>query len=249
MSEKAQALVQQLVAAGEWPDPRLLEAILAEGKDARGPLLELVRRPTTSHDDEVALSFAVCLLGNLRTIADIPVLINLLRRFDNETLQDVSQTLGMFGFVAVEPALAVVCDRKLSANQRAEASTAAILAAGDDPYLRSRVSSVLRDLLTAYVARAAELKPPDVEMVTVLVEELTNLADPQARELIQQAFAANIVDTMMIRAEDVEEMYKEGPEEVMKPEPRAWLEEYQEIYQEELEMRRQQAGQPNPPPA
>jgi hypothetical protein len=89
-------------------------------------------------------------------------------------------------------------------------------------------------------------------MVTVFVSSLTNLADPQARELIDQAFRAGLVDTQVLRPKDVDDFYREGPEEVPRPDPRAWLEEYQDLYLEEMEARKEQAeaeGKAPPPPA
>ena len=41
----AASLVEEMVAAEEWPEPPLLEAILAQGQEAVPRLLEVVRRP------------------------------------------------------------------------------------------------------------------------------------------------------------------------------------------------------------
>jgi hypothetical protein len=252
MPDTARTLVGKLVAAGEWPEPGLLQAILDQGDAAVEPLLEVVRGHAHGPPGEAPLSLAVCLLGSLGAAAAVPDLVELLPRYDNETLQDVSRTLGLLGTPAVEPALAALRQPGLTPSQRAAASDAAVLAAGNDPELRARVAATIRELLADHVARAAELGSEDRKMVTVFVSSLTNLADPQARALIDQAFRAGLVDTQVLRPKDVDDFYREGPEEVPRPDPRAWLEEYQDLYEEEMEARKEQAeaeGKPPPPPA
>ncbi len=248
MSNKAHGLVQKLVAAGEWPDPKLLQAILDEGDAAVDPLLAVVRGHAHGGAAEASLSFAFCLLGSLGTAAVVSDLIELLRHYDNETLQDVARTLGLLGPAAVEPALAVLRQPDVPPSQRAAASDAAVLAAGNDPALRARVAATMRELLAGFVARADELGPEDRKMLTVLVEDLTNLADPQSRPLIDQAFEAGLVVTQVLRQKDVDDFYREGPEELPRPDPRAWLEEYQDLYQEEMEARKEQAAAARPAP-
>ncbi|HJT78968.1 MAG TPA: hypothetical protein VJ739_17355, partial [Gemmataceae bacterium] len=127
-STTARALVEEMVAAAEWPKPQLLEDILAQGEPAIDPLLEVVRRDVHGWPDEAPVCFAIDLLGSLGAVRAIPDLVGLFRRYDNETLQSASATLGLFGAPAVDAALEVVRDNSLDWYQRAEASTAAILA-------------------------------------------------------------------------------------------------------------------------
>jgi hypothetical protein len=141
----------------------------------------------------------------------------------------------LLGAPAAEPALTVLRDTSLDWYPRTEASTAAILAAGNDPELRERVAATLRELLAGYVDRPDGLEDDDHDMASSLVADLTHLADPEARELIAASFKADLVDTLMISPEDVHYFYRRGPEAVERPGPRDWLEEYKEQYQEELE--------------
>jgi hypothetical protein len=226
-----------MVAAGEWPEPRLLEEIVAQGEAAVEPLREVVRREVHGWPEEAPLCFAIDMLGSLGAVAAIPDLIELFHHYENETLQSASATLGLLGPPAVEPALAVLRDTSLSWYPRTEASTAAILAAGDDAELRECVAATLRELLAGYVDRADELDEDDYDMASSLVADLTHLADPQARELIAAAFKADLVDTLMLGPEDVHYFYHRGPEQVERPKPLAWLDEYKEQYQEELQAR------------
>ena len=236
-STTARALVEEMVAAAEWPKPQLLEDILAQGEPAIDPLLEVVRRDVHGWPDEAPVCFAIDLLGSLGAVRAIPDLVGLFRRYDNETLQSASATLGLFGAPAVDAALEVVRDNSLDWYQRAEASTAAILAAGENPELRGRVAAALRDILAADVARAAELTDDEKEWAASVVSDLTHLADPQARDLIQSAFDADALAPGMIDREDVDYFYSHGQEEMTRPKPRAWLEEYKELYDEETEGR------------
>jgi hypothetical protein len=238
MSATARTLVQQLIAAGEWPEPRLLQAILDEGAEAVQPLLEVVRRSGPGQADEATLCYAVCLLGSIGAPEVIPDLVRLFRQCDNETLQDVGSSLSLLGPAAVEPALEVVRDGAVSGRARDEAATAAILAAGNDASLRARIAEALRGRLADCVAGASSLTDDQIEEATMLVMNLTNLGDPQARELIQSAFQAGIVDTMIIRPEDVDHFFHQGGEAVPRPDPGDWLQEYEDTYLEEMEARR-----------
>jgi preprotein translocase subunit SecA len=174
----------------------------------------------------------------------VPDLLALFSRHDNETLQSVSTTLGLFGAAAFDALLGIVRDPSRTTFQRAEAITGALLAASGTPELRGRVAAALREVLADYVARAADLTDEESEMASFIVADLSQLADPQARETIDAAFQADIVDRFIIRPEDVEENYRREREEIPRPEPRAWLEEYKELYQEELQAREDQARRP-----
>jgi hypothetical protein len=246
MSDTARTLVERLVAAGEWPEPQLLEDVLTQGEAAVEPLREVVRREVHGWPEEAPVCFAVDLLGSLGAISAIPDLLSLFTRYDNETLQSASTTLGVLGAPAFDALLEVVRNPGLSPYQRTEATTAAIMAADGDAALRERVAAALRDLLAAYVARSGELTDEEVEMVSFLVTDLTQLADPQARPLIDAAFKADVVDQMLIRPEDVEHYYRRGSADVPRPERRDWLEEYRDLYDEEMRARQELAGQPEP---
>jgi hypothetical protein len=243
-STTARALVDELVAAGEWPTPQLLEDILGQGEEAVEPLREVVRRDVHGWPDEAPLCFAIDLLGSLGAMQAIPDLVDLFRRYDNETLQSASATLGVFGAAAVDAMLPLVREDSLDWYQRSEASTAAILAAGEDVELRERVAATLREILAADVARASELDEDEKEWAASVVTDLTHMADPKARELIQAAFDADALAPGMIDREDVDYYYSGGEEEVTPPKPRAWLEEYKDLYAEEMEGRAVQRHEP-----
>jgi hypothetical protein len=72
------------------------------------------------------------------------------------------------------------------------------------------------------------------QMTTCLVLDLAVLADPEARDLIHQAYQANVVDGWMIGERDVQHYYREGGDKPSAPDPHAPLERYRESYEEHL---------------
>ena len=93
----------------------------------------------------------------------------------------------------------------------------------------------------------AEALAPDLETyeeVMFLVGDLTDLADPQARALIKQAFAENLVDTFWIDEKFVDEQFRRGG---VAPQPSLdWLEDYRERYQQHIEYKSRPAPPPRP---
>src|SRR5262245_54466894 len=139
MSETARELVERLKASNEWPEPALLQGIVARGQEAVEPLREIVRRPVHTQPGEAILCYAVCLLGSLGDASVIPDLVRLFREYDNETLEDVAESLALLGPSAVEPLLELARDGRLDGFARADACTGAILAARNDPALMRRI--------------------------------------------------------------------------------------------------------------
>src|SRR5207245_4638764 len=97
MSESATALVEQLRAAGEWPEPKLLEEIVVQGNEAVEPLREVLRRDLHGWPEEAPLVYAIDLLGRLQVPAAVPDMLAILRRYDNETIEGLPAALAAFG--------------------------------------------------------------------------------------------------------------------------------------------------------
>ena len=70
-----------MVAAGEWPEPALMERIVAAGDEAVEPLLEVLRTEPEGWPDEAPLYNAVGLLGEIRPPGAIPALVDVIRRY------------------------------------------------------------------------------------------------------------------------------------------------------------------------
>jgi hypothetical protein len=245
VSETAQTLIDHMVAAGEWPEPGLLQSILEQGEAAVPPLLEVVRREVKDWRQAETLRKACLLLGSLGATSAIPALIKLFYRYHDYLLEDVYRALAMLGAEAVEPALAVVRDGGLGWYPRAMAANAAIEASGQAPALRAQVTAALRELLAGYVARAETLNEEEISVATSLVTDLAQLADPEARSLIDAAFEAGIVNEGMINSRNVADYYRGGGKRSSPPDFRTWLERYRDQYRAHLdrERRRQREAQ------
>jgi hypothetical protein len=76
----AQTLVDSMVAAGEWPEPALLEKIIDAGDSAVAPLISVLRTYPRGWPEEAPLYNAMGLLSILRPPAAIPELIEIIRR-------------------------------------------------------------------------------------------------------------------------------------------------------------------------
>jgi hypothetical protein len=146
-SPDVRTLVDELVAAGEWPEPYLLEKIIAAGSKAVAPLIAVVRTYPRGWPAEATLDHAVCLLTVLRTSEAIPELIEVIRRYDEDSGESAAYCLGSFGAIAFEPLLAFCRDPAVAGYPRAHALSAAIGAAGNNPSLRAQLADLVRPKL------------------------------------------------------------------------------------------------------
>ena len=69
--------------------------------------------------------------------------------------------------------------------------------------------------------------------IAILITDLSELADPSARELIKTAFREDLVETFLIDEESADELYRDGGE-VFRP-GRDWLMDYRESYQQHID--------------
>ena len=149
----AQALVDRMVAAGEWPEPALLEKIIEAGDAAVAPLISVVRTYPRGWPEEAPLNHAMAMLSILRRPAAIPELIEIIRRYGIETGELAAESFGSFGAVAFEPLFSVCRDQAVTGYARINAITAALGAAGDDQALRARLADVVRPILADVIER------------------------------------------------------------------------------------------------
>ena len=247
MSDTAQDLVDQMVEAGEWPEPALLEAIVARGDEAVGPLTEILGRDLHGWPEEAPLNSAIGLLGDLHARSAIPALLDLYRRYDDESLEVLSETLGLFGAEVIEPLLAIARDRTLARYARVTAVNAARAAAVDDPALRARITVVLREVLADCLTRADNPEDDDVYMVTSLVMDLVEFDDPLAHDLIHAAYESGLAETWFLGEE--QELKKLAGRGNRQPPARStFLQKYREQYEKHQESERRRREAPEPPP-
>jgi hypothetical protein len=247
--DTAESLVEQMVAAGEWPAPELMEAIVARGEHAIGPLLEVVRREFGAWPEDAPLDHALGLLSLLPpSQATIPAVLPLFRRYDDvgELVEALPPLLLPFGLPMIEPMLEIARDASLRWYTRSVAGGIALDVTWGNPEQRSRVLAVLREMLSGYVerARTEQLGEQEVSMVSSLVVDLAESADPEARSLIDAAFAADLPD--MLTEEDVRDCYQKGAR-APRPEPN-WMDLYRKHWQSHQDAERRKANPPPPPP-
>ena len=81
----ARGLVGQMVAAGEWPEPTLVEQILAAGDAAVEPLREVLKTRPLGWPAEAPIVHAAGILGMLRPPSALPDLIAAARFYKSES--------------------------------------------------------------------------------------------------------------------------------------------------------------------
>src|SRR4051794_19970324 len=132
-SRDARSLVDRMVAAGEWPEPALMERIVAAGDEAVEPLLEVVRTEPEGWPDEAPLYNAVGLLGEMRPPGAIPALVDVIRRIKGETGKATGDALARFGADGFEALLGLIRDPSIVGYLRLHLITGARSAAAGDP--------------------------------------------------------------------------------------------------------------------
>ncbi len=279
------ALVDRLIQTGEWPDPELLEQIVAAGEAALGPLLAFMRTYPSVKDyrREIVLYNGIGILSEIRSPDAIPVLVEIIKRYPEDSGELAAQALGGLGEVAFEPALGLVQDPGMRGYLRQHAIDAAGRAAGADPGRRARLGEALRPLLADAMERARRdrqrpAQEPDqareegedvegkviedrtpeessaetpvstavqtpyapepfplgpYEEVALIISDLADLADPQARDLIETAFSEDLVEAWIVDEGSVEESYQKGGEPL--DSPGNWLDSYRERYRDHIE--------------
>jgi SEC-C motif len=150
------ALVDQMVAAGEWPEPELMERIVQAGDAVVKPLIAFLRTYPRGWPAEAPLYHAIGLLSMLRPPKAIPELIEIVKRYGSDSGELAGRAVAEFGAVGFEPLLEVLRDPEIRGYKRRHAIEAARVAAGDDPTLRARLAEVLRFFLANAIERGRE---------------------------------------------------------------------------------------------
>ena len=153
----AWALVDQMVAAGRWPAPDLLQQILNAGDAAVEPLRAILRTDPRGWPAQAPLVHAIRLISNLRPPAAIPELVSIIRRYMNKVEEEAAEALVRFGTPGFEALLDLCRDPSIHGYRRVDVAWAARSAAGDDPVQRARLAEVLRSILEQLMASAREV--------------------------------------------------------------------------------------------
>lgn len=236
MGESARDLIAQMVSAGEWPDPRLLDRILALGEEAIEPLSEVLRRAPAPHPESEPVWFAARLLCTLRASAAIPDIMNVLRRFDRTEHGFAFADLAFLGPTIIDPLLGASEDPELSHETRAMLLLGAVLVAKSHPAAREgvelRLLARLRPMLeSARAGREQEAPTGDEsEEVGRLLDNLYFLDAARARAVAREALALGAIDRDELKAlETLHAVDKQGGTASL---PGDWLADYREAYEE-----------------
>jgi SEC-C motif len=166
----AVALVAQMVAAGEWPTPELLQQILDQGEAAVDPLIDVLETRQHGWPEEASLCHAADLLSILRAPRAIPALREAVRFYKNDTTEALATSLATFGQAGFDALLDLIQDPAVSGYQCYDIIHGAMQAAGADPVLRARLAEVLRNLFADFVK--------DAQAVSRFQDELLSDAEP-----------------------------------------------------------------------
>src|SRR5271166_2200740 len=152
----ARGLVSQMVAAGEWPEPTLVEQILAAGDAAVEPLREVLKTRPLGWPEEAPIVHAAGILGMLRSPSALPDLIELARFYKNETGQVAGDAIATYGPEGFDTLLELIGDPSIAGYHRGYLVEDAKIAAGDDLVKRARLAEVLRPIFTRVVGEVKE---------------------------------------------------------------------------------------------
>jgi hypothetical protein len=221
------------------------EALKSYGPIAFEPLLELCRDPAiTGYKRSHAIGAAIAAAGtDSARRARLAEVIRAYLAEALERLRELNRSTPADKDVAEDEqeALKAARDEFDEADERAEDH---VEAPSHDRALDVRDTDVATQEPTP-VARgaaapesAADQNENELDLygqVSFHVSELSALADPQARDLIQTAFEEDLVERFWINEKDVEKRYQAGG---APPEPTTdWLRDYRDSYQQEMDQR------------
>jgi len=199
-------LLEQLLEAGQRPDPALLRAIQEHGQAAVSPLIEIVTDPnllrTDSDAPEVwAPMHAMRLLGRLRATAAIAPLITLVEEEEADWIrEELPDVMAQIGPTAVEPLKAFAADRQQDLYARSAACNGLSKIAQAHPETRQQAIAFLRILLSAY----PDETPDDETMRGFVIGDLLDLGAREAYPDIEAAYGGDRVDEMIVGLDTVQ---------------------------------------------
>ena len=240
-----------MIEAGEWPEPELLERIVATGDTAVEPLHDVLRTLPREGPMRHSLNHAIGLLCDLCRPETVPELVKIVENYHDDTGTDAINNLIDFGTPGFDALLDLCANRALKAFQRAVALDTAVDAAGNDLARRTKLGGTARALLDEAIASAKEERKPQgrvhdedvigqftIDNVAVVVTASAAIADPLARETINSAFDKGLVDLSIVTRRFVDDHYdkpRKRPERELND---TWLDIYRmnyEIHVESLE--------------
>ncbi len=228
MSTKA--LVRAQGQSFRWPDPALLHEVLKRGAEAVPYLCSIF---SDDIDGMYYSDFAAQMLASLyvngigEAVEAIPALTSFFETSIDDWLDFLSRYVSAFGELVIEPLIEIINSPIVDWYQRAMATNAAIMAAGNSPTLKARVAETLRNLLARYVVKKdADDGDPNVG---TLISDLADLRNEQARDLVYQAFDLGLPDLSVLSREHYDRLMQQAPSPTQTFDE-SWLENYERQY-------------------
>jgi SEC-C motif len=176
-------LVGQMVAAGEWPAPTLVEQIMAAGDPAVESLREVLKTRPLGWPAEAPIVHAAGILSMLRPPSALPDLISAARFYKGDTGEVMADAIAAYGPEGFDTLLQLIGDPSITGYHRTDFIGAAKLAAGDDPVKRARLAEFLRLLFTRVVGEAKKTLACERELrVSVNEKKAENSATDKATQ-------------------------------------------------------------------
>jgi hypothetical protein len=229
-----QDLMEQVEMGEEWPDPEILEAIVAKGGDAIEPLREIVRYGTLHPDDAPAAGVAAGLLGELQAQVAVHDLLQLLRQGDDEAMDWTVDALKAIGDIPLGELGAIIRDPELDGERRELAIDVFEHITDDRAEAEGPLVAILSDLLAGVVGAAKSVTVEGVELTNRIVHALLRLGAASARPLVDAALKAGLIDQDVVTSGEHAARYRTPASSRQVP-GRTFLDKYQEQYEKNPE--------------
>ena len=245
VTETARQRVQRMVVNWDWPDPAILEDIIALGEDAVPAMEELLtpkllKKSHTQQREDSVVFYCIVALSVIRGPAALLFLIRIFAQADDDLLDVLPDAVSAFGPAAIDPLLTLVTDDTLGRYPRALSAEVAAGLAGDDTAASQRIADRIRPIVADYLFRYEALDEKERDTLSALAGELVDLTDAQARPMLEQALAEGKFDNEEFDQKYLEETYC-GDQERYVPPVRDLLEQYREDYRRQQEQQENEA--------
>jgi tetratricopeptide (TPR) repeat protein len=193
-----QSVREELMQAGEQPDPALFDRAKSLGPAVTPHLIEMAVDKSLHYaeqDDPVVWApiHAIKILGEMESAEAVEPLLSLLTWDDYELDEVVEAALGKIGLPALLPLHVLLFDRsQVAAHVQAAGALEEIGKA--HPELRSEVVEVL----AARLASAETQTPEDETLNGFIITSLLEMKAKEALPVISQAFDEDRVDTSIV---------------------------------------------------
>ena len=217
------ATVQRVLKGGRWPDPDAVADASRGGAEMLESLREVLRTDLRRQPEESALWVIIGLTGQHAGLAEpgpaleaARDLAALYRRYDDDTLEAVTEALVAVGPAALPAVEEILADRVVRWYGRAMAAAAAVRLARHRDDDRKRVGQLLRGILDER-PRGGDPSDNERSLWAAVAWGLAVLPDPGARPRIEKLFSRGYINEPTITMETIAGAYKRAGPSGRKP--------------------------------